>query len=157
MNKAVSASTLEMIPTALDLFDRGLAETTLQGIENLKETSPCIFYIRTSPDGQNGFCSNYQFRPSICRCFGACAVTDKNGNKSLSVCKIIKNKLKIDLSKIDIDNAPIMGDFYRRILMLDFSNETSINQINESLRQAILKVLTVASYSKLDESRCLLK
>src|SRR5690606_26135422 len=77
LNPNIETTPLEMLPMALDLFDRGLAESTL---EQIKLGAPsCISYYATSDDGQKGFCRSYAQRPGICRMFGAAGVMNKRG------------------------------------------------------------------------------
>jgi len=147
LSREVSASILEMIPTALDLYDQKLAEKVLNTLEQLDKTNHCIFYIKLSDDGIKGKCSNYKYRPCICRSFGAAAVKDKTGKKILSVCKEIKKQKLIDISQINLDSAPTIGEFSSRILFMECSEKTKVKPINQALKEALMYVLTAFSYT----------
>ncbi|OFZ21606.1 MAG: hypothetical protein A2202_08970 [Bdellovibrionales bacterium RIFOXYA1_FULL_36_14] len=149
LSTEVSASILEMIPTALDLYDQKLAEKVLDTLEQLNETSHCIFYIKLSEDGKKGRCSNYKHRPCVCRSFGAAAVKNKIGKNILSVCKEIKKQKSIDFDQITLDCAPIIGEFSNKILLMECSDNTKIKPINQALKQALMYVLSASAYIEL--------
>jgi len=149
LSTEVSASILEMIPSALDLYDQKLAEKILNTLEQLDETSHCIFYVELSEDGKQGRCSNYKYRPCICRSFGATTVKNKTSKNILSVCKHIKKQTLIDFSQINLDNTPTIGEFSSRILFMECSDKTKVQPINQALKNALMYVLSVCAYTDL--------
>ncbi|OFZ25768.1 MAG: hypothetical protein A2381_03355 [Bdellovibrionales bacterium RIFOXYB1_FULL_37_110] len=148
LSNQVSASILEMIPAALYLYDHHLADQIITTLEDFDDTNHCIFYIKLSTDGKKGRCSRYDLRPCICRSFGAAAIRGKTGKKILSVCKEIKKFTSLNLDHLDLSGAPVIGEFSSKILLKECSALTQVKPINQALYEALLKVLTVASYNQ---------
>ncbi|GAB3285740.1 YkgJ family cysteine cluster protein [Parahaliea aestuarii] len=149
-NPEVEASPLEMLPLALDLFDRGLAENTLTSLDNYSGFS-CIHFVRHSLDGSRGECGIYRQRPSLCRMFGAAGVSGKFGQPRLSVCRSIKEEQPaahlLALTNLDDDPPPRMSEGKEKVRQLDHSLGQRDFPINEALRAALEKVLLLACYS----------
>jgi len=149
LSTEIGASILEMLPSAMNLYDLNLAEKTLHTLEQLDEIYQCIFYVKLSENGRTGRCSNYKFRPCICRSFGAATIRDKTGKKIISVCKEIKIQKLIDLNQINLGGAPIIGEFSSRILCMEFSQNTQVKPINQALKEALRHVLNTSAYTEL--------
>lgn len=146
-NPQIEASPLEMLPMALDLFDRGKG---LEVLEMLSDHPPstCIMYKATSPDGSQGFCSGYEQRASICRMFGAAGFAAKNGGLKLSVCRLIKSDQpqQVALAEADIERPPNMAFWSQRIRVLNGDLGERFYPINQALRIMLEKILLLASY-----------
>lgn len=154
LSKDVCASVLEMLPTAFRLIDeRGIdaCEVLLNDLI-ASEEKVCIFYKRTSEDGRKGHCTNYNTRPSICRSFGAAAMKNKLGEKTMSICKVIKDAYPEKIKDLNPNEAPTIGDFAKRILLLDPNLGTKLLPINEALKEALLRALS-SSYFDLSRWR----
>lgn len=146
LGSEISATILEMIPTALHLHSTSKAFEVFDMLDNLT-TSQCIFYIRTSSDGAKGYCSNYTHRPSVCRSFAVAASKDKHGKKTPSICKEIRDFYPKHQQIIDLENAPVIGDYARKIASLDGSLGTMLYPINAALKMALEKVLFLSQFS----------
>lgn len=146
---SVSATPLEMLPMALDIVNKGHALSILDQLENERPLS-CIFFEKHDESGEKGTCTQYEFRPSVCRSFGAAAVKDKYGNKVLSVCKKIKEHYPKAYHEAltKIDESPVIGEFAKRIQNLDPLLSREILPINEAFIQALKKVLFIDQMSK---------
>lgn len=147
LNKEISATVLEMIPTALDLFDRGIAEEIYNQL-NSREDVTCYFYHKLSEDGKKGLCLNYGHRPSVCRSFGAAAVRNKYGEKVLSACKLIKEQNPELLKTVNLESAPVIGEFARKVMALDPSLGERVRPINQALKEALEIILHRSEYDK---------
>lgn len=148
LSPEISATILEMLPTAFSLVDKNgleFAEQFLQQLENSQDFV-CVFYKRLSLDGKKGHCTNYEFRPSVCRSFGAAALRDKNGNKSMSICKYIKEAFPETIKNLDPIDAPVIGDFAKKITLLDPYLGNKLYPINEALKLALIKVLSITYF-----------
>lgn len=152
LNKEISCTPLEMLPTAFKLYDENKAEEILENLTRIDfenandEMLQCIFYERHSPDGSKGQCTNYLTRPCVCRSFGAAATTDKNGKKVGSVCKLIKEASPEAYKAANFDNSPVIGEFARKVMTLDNSMGSKYMPINLALKEALEKVLFSESY-----------
>src|SRR5690606_16689828 len=99
-NPKVSASVLEFLPLAFELYLSGKAEETLDILSSSAGDSYCILLKKMSIDAEAGFCTDYENRGLICRLFASSARRNKNGEKELLLCKKIK-----DGKKEEFDNA----------------------------------------------------
>lgn len=153
LNPEIEATQLEMLPMALDLYDRGMALETLEQIEQGRKN--CVAYNPTSEDGQKGFCRSYTQRPSICRMFGAAGYSNKQGKNSLSVCSLIKKAAPVQYENAlaQASLAPKMSAWSAKVLTLDPVLGAHLYPINEALKKMILKILMIASYDGGDDPR----
>lgn len=145
----IEASPLEMLPTAIALFDQGRALQILEDIESAPGPQ-CIFYKKSSFDGSLGRCTSYETRPSLCRIFGVAARKDKVGNLELSICRVLKSEHReryLNLSEEEIKRAPLMSEWKYRIGALEEGLSAKDRPINEALMIALQKVLLTSQYS----------
>ena len=134
-NPKVPASPLEFLPLAFDLYEKGLAETTLVLVENIEEGASCVMYRPQSEDGKMGFCGNHSKRGMICRLFAASARKTKYGKKDLIICKVLKEQKAEEyqntIQRINHDmDIPLATAFYSRLEEIDQSlcQQFTINQ-----------------------------
>ncbi|AWL13367.1 hypothetical protein HMF8227_02919 [Saliniradius amylolyticus] len=152
-NPDVEASPLEMLPLALNLFDQGQAEVTL---DKLRAASGfhCLHYQRLSLDGARDQCGIYAHRPGICRMFGAAGVRGKDGQARLSVCQPIKtaraDAYHQTLSALEVTPPPMIADGRQQLVNLDPLWGRQTLPINQALSWALEKVLTAAYYDDPD-------
>ncbi len=82
------------MPLALDLLHKNRLEETYEALVQYTHSSddkvPCFFYKKI--DEIKGFCIAYEFRPLLCRSFGAFLRNKRDKDKELSVCKLIKSE-----------------------------------------------------------------
>ena len=127
-NPKVSASVLEFLPLAFDLYEKGKSEKALDLLDQTTEDEACIIYKSFSLDGHSGFCSDYQNRGMICRLFGSSARKNKDGIKEIITCKKIKTEKKefYEHAAVAIKSEipiPSSTDAYRKINNIDFDLE----------------------------------
>ncbi len=91
-NPEVYARPLELLPLAIDLNKKNKLEDTYERLQsyvhNSEKNEVCFFYHKI--DEVRGYCTAYEFRPLLCRSFGAFVRKKANHKKELSVCKLIK-------------------------------------------------------------------
>jgi Fe-S-cluster containining protein len=171
----IEVSPLEMLPYALHLFDSGQAEQVYNELENYNGFA-CKQYQRLSLDGNEGYCGIYDYRPGICRMFGAAGYKTKQGEATLSVCKPIKNTVpeKYASALIAINGAcdaysaqltsnsvvnsaldtaasrikpPMIAEGRQQLAQLDYELGEKLMLINSALRYILEKILTVSYYA----------
>ena len=147
LSSEISATVLEMLPTAYDLLDRKMAIEVLTILEKL-EYPRCFFYKAFNQEGTKGTCQNYQHRPSVCRSFGAAAVKNKYGQKTLSICKLIKNENLEKITSLNPEEAPVIGEYARKIMALDPVLGANVYPINIALEKALQMILQLQHYSE---------
>lgn len=148
LNPAVEASYLEMLPMAMKLYNEGRAEAVLEELQDTRPVS-CWAYTRTSADGLQGHCGQYETRPTICREFGVAGTKDKNGELRLSICKHIR---AADPVAAEVATAsarewapPLMEDWTIRLLQLHPDLMHGQRPISEALAMALDKILLLKS------------
>jgi len=168
----IEVSPLEMLPYALHLFDTGQAE---QAFDELASYSgfACKQYQRTSLDGIEGYCGIYDYRPGICRMFGAAGYKTKSGHATLSVCKPIKQSVpdKYAAALIAIqpqaskslpvgdiaanssgsslsEKPPMIAEGRQKLTQLDYELGEKLMPINDALRFVLEKILTLSYYTQ---------
>ncbi len=149
-NPQVPATPQEFLPLAFDLYDKGLAESTLIALESHTEQENCIVYRSQFEDKAKGFCGNYSKRGMICRLFGASARRDRLGKKDLIICKILKQEKSKEYDeatqRINEDmEIPIATGYYTRLKDID---ESLCHQhpINRAISLALELVLRYKFY-----------
>ncbi len=151
-NPKVPASPLEFLPLAFDLYDKGLAESTLLLLESKEDGASCVMYRPQSEDGKKGFCGNHSKRGMICRLFAASARRTKYGKKDLIICKVLKEEKTsayIETSeRINIDmDIPLATAFYSRLDEIDQSLCQQFT-INDAITFALELVLRDKFYEE---------
>lgn len=150
-NPDIEVSPLEMLPYALYLFDSGQADQKYDELEGYNGFS-CMQYQRLSLDGKEGYCGIYEYRPGICRMFGAAGYKTKLGVATLSVCKPIKASVpeKYSQALIAMESGatkpPMLAIGRQKIAQLDFELGEKLMPINEALRYILDKILTLSYY-----------
>ena len=154
LSQEISASVSEMLPSAFRLLNDEGIERVEELLEELEGTpsKTCVFYHRNSEDGTKGYCMNYSTRPAVCRSFGVAAYRDKNGGKTMSVCKRLKETYPEEIKNLDASEAPVIGDFAKQIYLLGQSSDARLMHINEALYEALKKVWLGHTYGFNEDS-----
>lgn len=155
-NPKVSASVLEFLPFAFDLYEKGKTEKALELLEGESENRYCIIYKSSSPDNSIGFCSDYNNRGLICRLFSSSSRKNKEGKKEIITCKKIKEKKKILFEKASTDinesmPVPSSSDTYSKLYNIDLQLTSEQLPINKAIKKAIEAVLTFKFYQENQE------
>ena len=124
----IEVSPLEMLPFALHLFDTGQAEQVFDELQSYSGFA-CKQYQRLSLDGIEGFCGIYEYRPGLCRMFGAAGYKTKSGEATLSVCKTIKQAVPDKYAAALITIKPQRADAFKQPLTEDIAANSAIQSI----------------------------
>jgi uncharacterized protein len=156
-NPKVSASVLEFLPLAFDLYAKGKAEKALEILESKTEEDFCIVYKATSVDASMGYCSDYENRGMICRLFGSSVRKNKESKHEIITCKKIKEAKpeEFKATSIAINNgvkAPLSSDAYSRLYNIDFQLTSEQMPINKAIQKALESVLRFRYYESSEES-----
>ena len=162
----IEVSPLEMLPLALYLFDTGQAEQVFDELQSYSGFA-CKQYQRLSLDGTEGYCGIYEYRPGICRMFGAAGYKTKSGEATLSVCKPIKQAVpekyaaaliaiqpawgqsnNSDPMSISNSKPPMIAEGRQKLAQLDYELGDKLMPINDALRYILEKILTLSFYSQ---------
>jgi Fe-S-cluster containining protein len=165
LSPTVEAQVSEMLPLAMSMLKSGDAADLHAKIEQ-KRDAMCVLYRPSSADPNQGYCSAYEMRPSVCRLFGFSAVSGKPPEKGqLSTCKIIKNRQPeatskaMDLLTSNHHEVPYVRDYSLQMEVLApgtaFSERLPINHaIKIALEKVALLPPHMTEMQVLGESPC---
>ncbi len=147
-NPEVETTVLEMIPLALELWQRGEALAWISRAQAGENRGICVFYQPDPFVPGNGRCSVYEFRPSICRLFGFATVNNKQGKPELAACIRHKEMMPetVAQTKAAIADglpAPNFAQISIQLAMLDPSGIERF-PINQALTLALQRVGLIA-------------
>jgi Fe-S-cluster containining protein len=140
-NPNVTTTVLEMVPLALELWEKGEAERWLQKAE-ADSGGKCLFYKPAPFQEGKGRCSIYSLRPLICRLFGFSAMHDKHGKPVFVTCPTIKKMFPGAYDNIQkrIQEGlaiPQMSDFSQGVRNIDIELGTQQIPINWAIKLAL--------------------
>ena len=146
----IEATPLEFLPLALKFFDEGKAEEVLEQLNY--RTDPLCFVFRPNITQFGGLCSEYPDRGLICRLFGYTARRNKEGQKELVTCTLIKSDQKkefnLAVEKIKSgEKVAVMSDYYSRLSSID-PTLVQFYPINEAMKRAVETVMHYYAYRK---------
>ena len=141
----IECTPVEFLPMALDWLDEGVLWEKHDEIKQLN--TPLCFVYRPSVTSFGGLCNNYPNRGLICRLFGYSARINKEGQKEIVTCKILKKEQSSALDKIASNPKamPVMTDFATKMSSIDLQLNTHM-PINQAMLQAIETVGAYYAY-----------
>ncbi len=148
----IEATVLEFLPMAYYFYKQGTALETLEKLESPDHSSICHVFRLLAPAAGSGYCGEYQYRGLICRLFGFSATRDKNGQKRLATCQLIKADQadQYHTTVLSIQNGslivPMMSDYHSQLAAIDHELGTRFYPINEAIRRALEVVLFYYQY-----------
>ncbi len=138
----IEVSIFELLPLAIEMWKIKKAEEVLIKIEDMDNNSKCVLYVNDQNTLKEGGCSYYSYRPLICRLFGYSAVINRNGNRELTICKLIRNS-RNDLiqevrNKIRNENdLPVYSEYTQRLMGINPYLGQNRFPINLAIKKAI--------------------
>ena len=143
----IEASPIEFLPLALNWLDEGVLWQQYEALEKKEDTLCFVFRPHITQYG--GLCDAYVHRGLICRLFGYSARLDKEGNKELVTCKIIKEGQPnaVKESQLHPKSIPVMTHYYSRMASIDIQLNERM-PINQAMRTAIETVGAYYAYRR---------
>ncbi len=148
----ISATVLEFLPLAYHLHKADQAMPLLESMEKDPDSAICHLFQPLVVERTSGFCAEYKYRGLICRLFGYSASRDKNGQKKLVTCQLIKNDQPVAFQlteegiKSNAIAVPQMSDYQSQLMAIDWELGSKFYPINEAIRKALELVLFYAQY-----------
>lgn len=145
----IYSTPIEMLPMALDLYARGMAQDMYDKCLEHK-ADHCLFMKISDLENGKGRCTEYQFRPLVCRTFGVAARRDKNGETKFSVCTTLKETktkefIALTNKEFNTDEVPFIDISKNRLATLSPQFLEEEFPINESLAIMLEKILFISS------------
>lgn len=148
-SKNLEVTLFEAIPMALALIKNGVHEDFLAQLEEGDcGESTCIMYSKTSEDGQNGFCKQYDARPLICRLFGSSKKISQDGAILPIICKPLKSIHFTNSIKINnlLTALPMSATVSSKARAINPQLSKELFGINDAIRRALYYVLQRMEY-----------
>ncbi|CAD5258400.1 Fe-S-cluster oxidoreductase [Imperialibacter sp. EC-SDR9] len=143
----LSATILEFLPLAYHLYKTDKAEEMLAKMDEESESTICHLFNPLVVGAGSGFCGNYKYRGLICRLFGYAASRDKNGQKTLVTCQLIKADQPVQYqTTVGAISAgtmavPMMSDYQSQLMGIDWELGSKFYPVNTAIRKAVEMVL----------------
>lgn len=148
----ISATILEFLPLAYHLYKEGRALQLLEQVESAPATGICHAFTPLVLGTGSGFCGEYRYRGLICRLFGYAASRDKNGQKKLVTCQVIKSEqageyqLTVGAINQGALHVPMMSDYQSQLMAIDWELGSKFYPINQAIQKALELVLFYYQY-----------
>lgn len=143
-NENVTATVLEFLPLAVELWKKGEAKKWLERLDSAGSSRVCVFYGPFGVGEGRGRCLIYPKRALICRLFGFSCVKDKNGASRFAACSALKKAVPEKISKIQTaidagDKALCMTHYSTRLTGIDPELSREYFSVNEAAKAALEK------------------
>jgi Fe-S-cluster containining protein len=136
---------IELLPMALDLLERKIAK---EMYEKCLEHSAdhCLFMLVSDREKGLGKCTEYIYRPLVCRTFGVAGKHDKNNKVAFSVCTTLREKHPESYDQLinsDLKNEkiPFINNSKNKLFSFDPSFMEKELPINQALAVILNKVI----------------
>ena len=143
----IEASPVEFLPMALDWFDQDIHWDQYEQLQT--KTEPTCFVFRPHVTSFGGLCDAYPNRGLICRLFGYSARLNKEEQKELVTCKILKDEMPHEVSRASEagKELPVMIHYHSRMSSIDIQLNDRM-PINLAMQKAIETVAAYYAYRK---------
>lgn len=151
----IECTPLEFLPLALELYDEGKAEEAWEELQGKKKDLCYVFRPHITNFG--GLCNAYPNRGLICRLFGFTARTNKEGQRELVTCKLIKEQQAEAFNHVVAElkegkKIPVMSQYYTRLTSIDPSL-SEFHPINTAIQKALEIVMHYYAYRSRRKSK----
>jgi Fe-S-cluster containining protein len=145
LNPEIEATVFEMLPFALMAHDEGKLEDWLAKLA-ATDQDVCVIFT-----GQN--CGKYEGRPSVCRMFAVAGYFNKDRQKDLSICKVLKendpSRAQEFRKSMSGDQVPMLSEWAARVQALSPQQYAQRLPINQAIKVALELVALNAQYQAL--------
>lgn len=132
------ATVFEMLPMAIDFFDKGIADEILNVLLNADDCSqmPCVNYVNIDESRGCGHCAHHELRPFVCRMFGDSMYHVKDDRLEFTGCHYLKEKFNVNQEELR-KKFPVIGETVLRGRELGENEYLEITDINTALLNAL--------------------
>ncbi|XOV93922.1 MAG: YkgJ family cysteine cluster protein [Bacteroidota bacterium] len=157
MKPDIEASPLEFLPLAYSWFEEGKAYEKLEELDS-NPMNICLVFKPVYLSDRNGSCGDYEHRGLICRLFGYATSRDKNGERRLVTCNLIKQEQPDSYQKAvdkiaDKEYLPSFINYYQQLVQIDFRLANEMLPINKAIKVALHEVIKYYSYRPFPKKR----
>lgn len=140
-SRNIEATVVEMIPLVNHILRSGRLNEVLTALDTAGPDDLCVFFRPDMAHRDRGFCSDYRYRPLVCRLFGFSARRNKDDRISAQVCRRLK---QVDPEACERFKAlcmsgalPPMRAWFQRIAAMDPVRGYRLMPVNQALRECI--------------------
>ncbi|HOJ88478.1 MAG TPA: YkgJ family cysteine cluster protein [Pseudothermotoga sp.] len=126
----IEVTILEFLPLAIHLIDSNQSDW-IERIERSVDDEPCVLFQPDMSLKPEGGCLFHQFRPLVCRLFGA-SFTVRKDQKQVLACRLLRQKVQQSIHLL-----PSAQDYNTRLISIDFFLAKDTYGINTALRKAV--------------------
>lgn len=144
-SRNIECTTFEALPMALRLWETGRAEEAHAMALDAGDEGHCMIYEEVLLDTLGGGCSEYAWRPLICRLFGFSSTKDKHGEPRLILCRLINTDATAEgIVKMGVEIPSITDICSRARALGDPALSAERLSINRALAGALEKIMLMA-------------
>jgi len=140
-SRNIEATVVEMIPMVSHLLRSGTMPEILASLDTAGPEDLCVFFRPDMAHREQGFCSEYRYRPLVCRLFGFSARRGKDDQVSAQVCRVIKQADPGACARFDAlcrsGVLPPMRAWFQRIASMDPARGYRLMPINQAWKECI--------------------
>ncbi len=139
---SIQVTITEFLPLSLRLWNEGRAQPLLRRLEDVSDSDCCILFESSIEIGKRGGCTEYAFRPLLCRLFGFSGIIDKLGRVAPVICKYVKRDYPLCVGKFTEKvssglEIPIFSNYSKWVQGIDPYMGSRTYSINSALRKAL--------------------
>ena len=139
---SIQVTITEFLPLSLRLWNEGRADDLLRRLEDVSDSDRCILFEGSGEIRNEGGCTEYAFRPLICRLFGFSGVIDRLGRVAPVICKYVKTGYPHCVERFTEKfssglEIPVFSDYLKRVQGIDPHMGSRTYSINSALRKAL--------------------
>ncbi len=149
----IMATALEFYPLAYYLYKTGQAESILEKIGQINDSSICPVLNHLTLDESRPGCMHYNHRGLICRLFAYNYGTDKYGIRRINACKPIRLEQPQQLEKANVllkinPIGPKASNYYSQLQTIDFNEAQILYPIGKAVQTAIETIISNFHYRR---------
>ncbi|MBN1296418.1 YkgJ family cysteine cluster protein [bacterium] len=140
-SRTIEATVTEVIPLVAHLLREQCLEPVIDRLDRSEPGDLCVLFSPNLEPGRDGFCTQYRYRPLVCRTFGFSARRNKDGVPVPQVCRLVKQSDPSSVARFDIQcrtgMVPTMQTYFQRIAALEPIRGYRLMPINQALKDCI--------------------
>lgn len=147
----IEATITEFLPLAYELYQTKKIKKIYTKLISEPDETLCPLYKPSTPKELEWGCVMYSKRGLVCRLFGFSARLDKNGEKNIISCKLIKEefpeKYKEAARLINSGKSvPVYSDFYMQLSSVDYYQSENLYPVRIAIKNALEYVMQYFEY-----------
>jgi len=140
-SRNIEATVIEMVPVVNHILRSGMLPGVLDALDGTDPGGLCVFFRPDMAHRDHGFCSEYRYRPLVCRLFGFSARRGKDDRITPQVCRTMKTHNPVSFQRFEAmctDGRVVpMRAWFQQIASLEPSRGYRLMPVNQALKECI--------------------